>query len=249
MAAPRPTSRWCKPSRDEGAWAAGDLLSLHPDGRGRPATRCRTPIPTTPAASGQPHSPWRGRITCSPAAGFAGTVDKTATAAAQVAALWVGRGGGPPPGPASFGVSGSVGVVDPGPPVAGGLRRMVLHYAHLCAAAGGVDAFPDRHRDAGADDDPLRARPLIRPCRRIGTCSADVRSILGRRHQDRIRGGLVGVFRAPAGSTAAVTCSFTSTRSGRSGDRPHWHRQLHAAVGLARRLRARGRGRGLARDP
>jgi hypothetical protein len=37
---------------------------------------------------GQPAFPWRGRITCSPAAGFAGSVDKTAAAAAQVAALF-----------------------------------------------------------------------------------------------------------------------------------------------------------------
>ena len=37
---------------------------------------------------GQPAFPWRGRITCSPAAGFAGTVDKTATAASQVAAFF-----------------------------------------------------------------------------------------------------------------------------------------------------------------
>ena len=33
------------------------------------------------AAIGQSVLPWRGRITCSPAAGFAGTVDKTAAAA------------------------------------------------------------------------------------------------------------------------------------------------------------------------
>ncbi len=37
-------------------------------------------------ALGQPAYPWRGRITCSPAAGVTGTADKTAAAAAQVAA-------------------------------------------------------------------------------------------------------------------------------------------------------------------
>ena len=48
----------------------------------------------------QPSFPWRGRITCSPAAGFAGTVDKTATAATQVSALFGTAT------PASFSVSG-----------------------------------------------------------------------------------------------------------------------------------------------
>src|SRR5690606_4787173 len=36
---------------------------------------------------GQPAFPWRGRITVSPAAGYAGSVDKTGTAASQVASF------------------------------------------------------------------------------------------------------------------------------------------------------------------
>ena len=40
------------------------------------------------AATGQPTFPWRGRITFSPAAGYAGSVDQTAAAGAQVAALF-----------------------------------------------------------------------------------------------------------------------------------------------------------------
>ena len=36
------------------------------------------------ATIGQPSYPWHGRITCSPAAGHAGTVDKAAGAATQV---------------------------------------------------------------------------------------------------------------------------------------------------------------------
>ncbi len=55
--------------------------------------------------------PWRGRITCHPAPGRPGTVDKTAAAATQVAAFF-----------ASY-------------------APMITHYAQLCAAAGGVDAF------------------------------------------------------------------------------------------------------------
>jgi hypothetical protein len=92
------------------------------------------PYSDNAAETGQPVFPWRGRITCSPAAGFAGTVDKTATAAMQVAALFGAAT------PASFSVSGQS-VWWTGAAGDWGLRRMVLHYAHLCAAAGGVDAF------------------------------------------------------------------------------------------------------------
>ena len=65
----------------------GHLLSVHPDGRAGRQRRCRTRTRTTPPTTGQPAYPWRGRITCSPAAGYAGSVDKTAAAGTQVAAL------------------------------------------------------------------------------------------------------------------------------------------------------------------
>ncbi|HVV29126.1 MAG TPA: glycoside hydrolase/phage tail family protein [Rhizomicrobium sp.] len=83
--------------------------------------------------AGQPAYPWRGRITCSPAPGLAGSPDRTAAAAAQVAHFFGNAGAG------DFAVSGTA-VAWTG---AGdwGWRRVVLHYAHLCAAAGGVDAF------------------------------------------------------------------------------------------------------------
>ena len=42
------------------------------------------PYSDNAAGVGQPKFPWRGRITCSPAPGFAGTVDKTASASSQV---------------------------------------------------------------------------------------------------------------------------------------------------------------------
>ena len=45
------------------------------------------PYSDNAATTGQPSYPWRGRITCSPAAGYAGTVDKAASAAAQVSAF------------------------------------------------------------------------------------------------------------------------------------------------------------------
>jgi hypothetical protein len=65
-----------------------------------PGNTLPNPYSDNAAETGQPVFPWRGRITCSPAAGFAGTVDKTATAAAQVAALFGAAT------PASFSVSG-----------------------------------------------------------------------------------------------------------------------------------------------
>jgi hypothetical protein len=83
---------------------------------------------------GQPAFPWRGRITCSPAASFAGSVDKAAAAAAQASALFGSAQ------VSSFAVSGES-VSWTGPSGDWGLRRMILHYAHLCKAAGGVDAF------------------------------------------------------------------------------------------------------------
>jgi len=99
-----------------------------------PGNTLPNPYSDNAATPGPPAHPSRGRITCSPAVGYAGTVDKTATAAAQVAALFGAAT------PASFSVSGEV-VSWTGAVGEWGLRRMVLHYAHLCAAADGVDVF------------------------------------------------------------------------------------------------------------
>jgi hypothetical protein len=72
------------------------------------------PYSANASAAGQPAYPWRGRITPSPAPGFAGSVDQSAAAATQINAFFN---------------------------AGWGYRRMVLHYAQLCAQAGGVDAF------------------------------------------------------------------------------------------------------------
>ncbi|WP_397544471.1 baseplate multidomain protein megatron [Roseovarius salis] len=99
-----------------------------------PGNELPDPYSDDAAEVGQPAFPWRGRITCSPAAGVAGSVDKTSAAADQVAAFF---------GTATasdFSVSDES-VAWNGPAGEWGLRRMILHYAHLCAAAGGVDAF------------------------------------------------------------------------------------------------------------
>jgi len=81
----------------------------------------------------QPVLPWRGRITTSVAPGRAGTPDRTAAAAAEVAAFFGDAGAG------DFTTAGER--VSYAGPDDWGLRRFILHYAHLCAAAGGVDAF------------------------------------------------------------------------------------------------------------
>ncbi|MEA2935276.1 MAG: hypothetical protein QOD74_1922, partial [Variibacter sp.] len=90
------------------------------------------PDPWTGAAS-QPAYPWRGRITCDPAPGRPGTVDGTGSAATQIAAFFGAAQ------PSHFAISGER--VDYSGPAEWTLRRMVLHYAHLAKAAGGVDAF------------------------------------------------------------------------------------------------------------
>jgi len=85
-------------------------------------------------AADQPVLPWRGRITLSVAPGRAGSPDRSATAATEVAAFF----GAAEPG--HFSVVGGQ-VVYSGPADDWGYRRFILHYAHLCALAGGVDAF------------------------------------------------------------------------------------------------------------
>jgi GTA TIM-barrel-like domain/Putative phage tail protein len=85
-------------------------------------------LPDPYGGASQGAYPWRGRITCYPA-----SVDKTAAVTAQVAGF-VGTAQA-----SHFGLSGT-NVVYSGP-AEWSYRRMVLHYARLCAAAGGVDGF------------------------------------------------------------------------------------------------------------
>ncbi|MBC9248379.1 glycoside hydrolase/phage tail family protein [Paracoccus sp. 11-3] len=99
-----------------------------------PGNTLPDPYSDNAAGTGQPAFPWRGRITCSPAAGQAGSADKTATAGDQVDAFFGSASAG------DFTITGDD-VRWTGDPSDHGLRRMVLHYAHLCAVAGGVDAF------------------------------------------------------------------------------------------------------------
>lgn len=89
--------------------------------------------PDPHGGSEQAPYPWRGRVTASVAAGRAGSPDRTAACAAEIAAF-VGSAE-----PRHFSASG-MGVAYSGPPE-WSFRRMILHNAKLCAMAGGVDAF------------------------------------------------------------------------------------------------------------
>jgi hypothetical protein len=120
--------------------------------------------------TGQPPYPWRGRITCDPAPGVAGSPDKTSSAADQMNAFFGNAT------PADYSVSGTTVSWTGGDDW--GYRRKVLHYAHLCAAAGGVDAFLigselrglTRVRDSAATYPSVAALKAL---------AADVRAILG----------------------------------------------------------------------
>ncbi len=128
------------------------------------------PDPWNAGAPGQPALPWRGRITLSLAPGQAGSPDRTAAAEAEVAAFF----GAAQPGD----FTPADGTVIYTGPDEWSYRRMILHYAHLCKAAGGVEAFLigselrglTQIRGAG-DSFPVVAQ-LIR-------LAADVRAILG----------------------------------------------------------------------
>jgi hypothetical protein len=136
-----------------------------------PGNTLPDPYSDNAAQTGQPVFPWRGRITCSPAAGFAGTVDKTATAATQVTSFFGAAT------PSNFSVSGET-VSWIGPSGEWGLRRMILHYAHLCAAAGGVDAFliGSEMRGLTTIRSGASSYPAVQAFRDL---AASVRSILG----------------------------------------------------------------------
>ncbi|MFW8634286.1 baseplate multidomain protein megatron [Cribrihabitans pelagius] len=90
------------------------------------------PDPWT-GSEGQPHLPWRGRITLSEAPGREGSPDGTAAADAEAAAFFGTVTA------ADFTVGD--GTVSYHGPQEWSLSRFILHYAALCAAAGGVEAF------------------------------------------------------------------------------------------------------------
>lgn len=133
----------------------------------------------TPAGSGLPDPyggpeqaafAWRGRITCHPAPGEPGTSDQTAAAAIQVNAFF---------GAASASdYAVSAGTIQYSGPDDWGLNRMVLHYASLCAAAGGVDALVIGSELRGLTQvrDASGAYPAVQA---LMSLTAQVRSLVG----------------------------------------------------------------------
>ncbi|MDV7269978.1 glycoside hydrolase TIM-barrel-like domain-containing protein [Thioclava sp. A2] len=121
-------------------------------------------------ADNQPVLPWRGRITLSVAPGRDGSPDRTAMADAEVASfVGAARVGDFTIGADTVSYTG---------PEEFSLRRFVLHYAHLCKLAGGVDAFcigselRALTQIRGAGD----RFPVVEALREL---AADVRAILG----------------------------------------------------------------------
>jgi hypothetical protein len=127
------------------------------------------PDPYT-GGQGQPALPWRGRITTALAPGQAGSTDMKPAAVADVAAFFGTVTA------ADFTVQNST--VSYTGPQEWTLTRFILHYAALCKAAGGVDAFC-----IGSE---MRSLTQIRAGRRVfpavtafQSLAAQVRIILG----------------------------------------------------------------------
>ncbi len=120
-------------------------------------------------AADQPAIPWRGRITLSVAPGRDGSPDGTAAADAEVAAFF-GQAA-----PGDF-VPGGTGVAYTGP-AEWSYRRMILHYAHLCALAGGVDSFCIGSELRGLTR--IRGAGGFAVVAALRALAADVRAILG----------------------------------------------------------------------
>ncbi|RLL63907.1 baseplate multidomain protein megatron [Paenirhodobacter hankyongi] len=121
-------------------------------------------------AESQPVLPWRGRITLSVAPGRAGSPDRSLAAEAEVTAFFgAAQPGDFTPGEGTVAYSG---------PAEWSMRRFLLHYAHLCAMAGGVEAFcigtemVALNQIRGGDD----SFPAVAAFR---TLAAEVRAILG----------------------------------------------------------------------
>ncbi len=118
----------------------------------------------------QPNVPWRGRITLARAPGQPGSSDNTNAAASEVAQF--------------FGTANASDFVVADEEIAfsaapqWSYRRFILHYAHLCALAGGVDTFCIGSELRGLTQirDGSDGFPAVEHLRAL---AADVRAILG----------------------------------------------------------------------
>ncbi|WBU57542.1 baseplate multidomain protein megatron [Paracoccus sediminicola] len=138
------------------------ILMEQMEGNGRPD-------PWT-GAGDQPVMPWRGRITAEIAPGRAGSPDGSAENSAAVRRFF----GAAKPG--DFRIEGDAIHYDG--PEEWSYRRFILHYAHLCAMAGGVDAFLIGSEMRGLTQlrGPGDHFVAVEELRRL---AADVRAILG----------------------------------------------------------------------
>lgn len=118
----------------------------------------------------QPRLPWRGRMTLDIAPGRSGTSDRSANAAQEVSRFFGAAR------PEDFGVED--GCVCYAGPEDWGYRRFILHYAQLCALAGGVDAFciGSELRGITRIRDAFDGFPAVSQLRNLAD---DVRAILG----------------------------------------------------------------------
>ncbi|WP_421852447.1 baseplate multidomain protein megatron [Oricola sp.] len=99
----------------------------------------------------QPAYPWRGRVTCDPAIGQLSSADKTIDAAQQIGDFYNNSNG---------------------------YRRLIMHYANLAVAAGGVDAIVIGSEMRGLTQvrDDTAAFPFVD---RMKALAADVRAVVG----------------------------------------------------------------------
>lgn len=115
-----------------------------------PSNTLPNPYSNNAATNGQPAFPWRGRITCSPAAGYTGSPDKTAAAGTQINTFFTRTQG---------------------------YRAMVLHYANLLAGRG-LDAFIIGSELVGLTQ--VRSAAGTYPgVTALATLAADVKALLG----------------------------------------------------------------------
>jgi hypothetical protein len=115
--------------------------------------------------------PWRGRITSFPGPGQAGSADKTWAARSQIDLFCGGAQA------TDFTIGDEV-VTYAGDPDDWGYRRMVLHYAALTKAAGGVDAFliGSELRGLTTLRDESDAFPFVE---QLAALASDARAIVG----------------------------------------------------------------------
>lgn len=118
----------------------------------------------------QPAVPWRGRITLSRAPGTDRSPDRTVAAGEEVRSFFGAA-------KAEEFVAGSDTVRYNGPEE-WSYRRFILHYAHLCAMAGGVDAFciGSEMRSLTQIRSSADVYPAVDALREL---AADVRKVLG----------------------------------------------------------------------